>query len=75
MTIASMVAGFVFAFISGWLMSLVMLAVIPALLISGFFYISIVSNKDEVEQKNYSEAGGRAEQAISSIKTIKQLNG
>ena len=70
-----MVAGFVFAFISGWLMSLVVLAVIPALIISGFFYISIVSNKDEVEQKNYSEAGGRAEQAISSIKTIKQLNG
>jgi ATP-binding cassette subfamily B (MDR/TAP) protein 1 len=75
MTIATLIAGFVFAFITGWLMTLVVLATIPALGIAGYFYMKVIGDKDKNEQKSYSKAGGRAEQAISSIKTIKQLNG
>ena len=56
-------------------MTLVILTTIPALLISGYFYIKTIIEKDKNEKKNYLKAGGRAEQAISSIKTIKQLNG
>ena len=70
-----MISGFIFAFITGWLMSLVVLATIPAMAIAGFLYISIIGEKDKNEEKLYSKAGGRAEQAISSIKTVKQLNG
>lgn len=75
MTIATMIAGFIFAFVTGWLMTLVIMATIPALLISGYFYMKVITQKDKEEQKNYMKAGGRAEQAISSIKTVKQLNG
>lgn len=42
MTIATLIAGFVFAFISGWLMTLVVLATIPALGLAGYFYIKVV---------------------------------
>lgn len=75
MTIATLIAGFAFAFVTGWLMTLVVLATIPALGIAGYFYIKVIDEKDKKEQKSYAEAGGRAEQAISAIKTVKQLNG
>ena len=75
MTVAMLVAGFVFAFVTGWLMTLVVLATLPALAISGYFYMKVISDKDKVQEKKYSSAGGKAEQAISSIKTVKQLNG
>lgn len=75
MTIATLIAGFIFAFITGWLMTLVVLATIPALGIAGYFYIKIIGDKDKKQQKSYANAGGRAEQAIAAIKTVKQLNG
>ena len=75
MTIATLIAGFIFAFVTGWLMTLVIMPTIPALLISGYFYMKVITEKDKNENKNYAKAGGRAEQAISSIKTVKQLNG
>jgi hypothetical protein len=46
MTIATLIAGFVFAFVTGWLMTLVMLATIPALGIAGYFYIRVIGEKD-----------------------------
>lgn len=46
MTIATLVAGFVFAFVTGWLMTLVMLATIPALGLAGYFYIRVIGEKD-----------------------------
>ena len=60
MTVATLIAGFIFAFVTGWLMTLVILATIPALLISGFFYMKVITEKDKDEQKNYMKAGGRA---------------
>lgn len=75
MTFSTMIAGFVFAFVTGWLMTLVVLATIPALGIAGVFYMTVIGEKDKREQESYSEAGGKAEQAISSIKTVKQLSG
>ena len=47
MTIATLVAGFIFAFVTGWLMTLVMLATIPALGIAGYFYIRVIGEKDK----------------------------
>ena len=47
MTLAMLIAGFVFAFVTGWLMSLVVLATLPALGIAGYFYMSIIGNKDK----------------------------
>ena len=60
MTFAMLVAGFVFAFIKGWLMALVVIATLPALAISGYFYMSVIINKNKIQEKQYSLAGGRA---------------
>ena len=75
MPIATLISGFVFAFISGWLMSLVVIASLPALAFAGIMYVTVLSSNEEEQEKAYSKAGGRAEQALSGIKTIKQLNG
>ena len=56
-------------------MSLVLTAIIPLFIISGLFFMWILGNRDKREKKVYAIAGGKAEQAINSIKTVKQLNG
>lgn len=60
MTIALIISGFIFAFVTGWLMTFVVLATIPALGISGFFYMKVIGEKDKVSKKKYHKAGGRA---------------
>jgi len=67
--------GIVVALIKGWLLTLILLPLFVAAMI---FVISFSKNsraKSEREDKNYSKAGGMAEQAIMSIKTVKALNG
>lgn len=48
MTVSTFVIGFVIAFITGWLMALVLVATLPALGLSGYLYIRIVGEKDKV---------------------------
>lgn len=60
MVAATLIAGLIFAFITGWTMTLVLLATFPALAISGTFYVWVIENKDKREQKSYTKAGGRA---------------
>ena len=75
MTIAMLIAGFIIAFIKGWLMTLVVLVSLPVIGLGGVLFSSAVANKDKTQEKEYAEAGGMAEQAISAVKTVKQLNG
>jgi len=75
MTFSTLVSGFVIAFIYGWTMTLVLAAALPAIGFGGYLYSTASANKDKKQQKEYAEAGGNVEQAISEIKTVKQLNG
>lgn len=56
-------------------MALVVTAGIPAIGLAGFLYVTILQGKDKKTTANYSEAGGKAEEVIGSIKTVKSLNG
>ena len=47
MTMSSIISGVIFGFIIGWLMTLVVIATIPALGIAGYFYITIIAEKDK----------------------------
>lgn len=75
MTIATLISGFVFAFVTGWLMSLVVFATLPLFGIAGVLFVYVLQGRDNKEKQAYANAGGLAEQAIESIKTIKILNG
>lgn len=47
MPIATLISGFVFAFVSGWLMTLVVLAALPALAIAGFIYVTVIASMEK----------------------------
>lgn len=47
MTFSTLISGFIFAFVTGWLMTLVVLATIPALAIAGVFYMGVIGDKDK----------------------------
>ena len=69
------ISGIVIAFSTAWLLTLVMIGALPVIVGSMFLYMYRIQNKGKREQKSYSIAGGRAEQAISAIKTVKMMNG
>lgn len=75
MTVGMFVAGFGIAFGYGWLMTLVVAASLPLIGGTGFIFMWSIGEKDKKSAKDYSTAGGLAEQALSSIKTVKMLNG
>lgn len=75
MSFGSLLAGFIIAFVKGWIMAFVIISVLPAIGLGGYAYMTVVAMQDKQMQKDYASAGGRAEQAISAVKTVKMLNG
>ena len=59
--IATLVSGFVIAYIKGWQMALVVTAGIPAIGFTGFLFVTILQGKDTKSSASYNEAGGKAE--------------
>jgi len=54
MTLAMFVAGFVIAFIKGWLMTLVVLASLPAMAIGGYLFSKSAEKKEKELEKHYA---------------------
>ncbi|XP_066928852.1 ATP-dependent translocase ABCB1-like isoform X2 [Clytia hemisphaerica] len=68
--LAMFFGGFGIGFFYSWELTLVILAVTPALIIVGAIFGKIMGNMSESEQTSYAEAGGIAEEAFSSIRTV-----
>ncbi|KAI3679122.1 hypothetical protein L6452_38431 [Arctium lappa] len=73
--LATFVGGFVIAFIKGWLLTLVMLASIPPLVISGAVMSLIISKMASKGQNAYAKAANVVEQTIGSIRTVASFTG
>ncbi|XP_042513446.1 ABC transporter B family member 4-like [Macadamia integrifolia] len=73
--ITTFVAGFVIAFIKGWLLTLVMISTIPALVISGAAMSIVISKMASRGQTAYSKASNIVEQTIGSIRTVASFTG
>ncbi|PIA60696.1 hypothetical protein AQUCO_00300306v1 [Aquilegia coerulea] len=72
---ATFIGGFVIAFIKGWLLTLVMLASIPPLAISGALMSIAVTKMASRGQAAYSQAAIVVEQTIGSIRTVVSFTG
>ena len=46
MPVATLISGFVFAFITGWLMTLVVLAALPVMAVAGFIYVTVIASME-----------------------------
>lgn len=62
--------GFVIALIKGWLLSLVLMASIPPMVVSGALMTIAVSKMASLGQAAYAQAGVAVEEIIGSIRTV-----
>ncbi|KAI7832477.1 putative ABC transporter protein [Gamsiella multidivaricata] len=74
-SLATFVAGFVIAFTHGWRMSLVLLTSVPLMAIAGGLMAKYATASSADGQDSYAKAGGLAEQAIGSIRTVVAFDG
>ncbi|KAL0903147.1 hypothetical protein M5K25_027503 [Dendrobium thyrsiflorum] len=66
---------FIVAFVQGWLLSLVMISIIPLLVVSGAIMSIVVSKMASKGQESYGDAAVIVEQAIGSIRTVASFTG
>eukprot|EP00752_Nemacystus_decipiens_P001377 g1364.t1 len=69
------VSGFMIGFIKGWELALVMLCVVPPLALAGGFMFGKLAGLAAQYQRSNAAAGGVAEEAISSIRTVVAFGG
>ena len=67
---STFIGGFVVAFVQGWLLTLVMLATIPPLVVAGGIMSTVISKMASRGQAAYGEAAVVVEQTIGSIRTV-----
>lgn len=62
--------GFIVAFAQGWLLTLVMMATIPPLVVAGAVMSNVVAKMASLGQAAYAESSVVVEQTIGSIRTV-----
>ncbi|CAJ1062228.1 ATP-binding cassette%2C sub-family B (MDR/TAP), member 4 [Xyrichtys novacula] len=69
------IASFIIGFSKGWKLTLVILAVSPALGISAALFSKVLASFTSKEQTAYAKAGAVAEEVLSSIRTVFAFSG
>ena len=73
--LCTFIAGFAIAFYRSWLLTLVLLSVIPFIAASAGF-MNVLNSKFQTRiQDQYSKSGNVAEESISAIRTVASFNG
>lgn len=75
MSLSTMFGGICVAFIKGWLMTLLMLAMTPLLFVAMFFFIRSIMQSEVISRESYGEAGAVTDECFTFIKTVKSLSG
>ncbi|KAL9232234.1 hypothetical protein vseg_007365 [Gypsophila vaccaria] len=68
--ISTVTGGFVIAFIRGWLLAIVLLACVPAIVISGGIMALLMMKMSSRAQIAYADAGNVVDQTVTAIKTV-----
>ena len=67
--VAEFVASFVIGYCASWRLSLAITAVLPLILVGGWFMMNAMK-QGNVEMRTYERAGGIAEEVVYNIKTV-----
>ncbi|KAJ4835573.1 ABC transporter B member 11 [Turnera subulata] len=73
--ISTFLGGFIIAFVKGWLLTLVMLASIPPLVLAGSLMSITIARMASRGQSAYGRAANVVEQTIGSIRTVASFTG
>jgi len=68
--VVTFLGGFIVAFAQGWLLTLVMMATIPPLVVAGAVMSNVVTKMASLGQAAYAESSVVVEQTIGSIRTV-----
>ncbi|KAI1885483.1 hypothetical protein AGOR_G00204160 [Albula goreensis] len=74
-SVTTFLTGFVVGFAKGWKLTLVILAISPALGISGALLAKLMTSFTSKEQTAYAKAGAVAEEVLSSVRTVIAFSG
>ncbi|KAL4503074.1 hypothetical protein ABPG72_014303 [Tetrahymena utriculariae] len=74
-SVSMFIGSLIIAFIRGWQIALVAIAITPLIASAGYFDQWVSEGIVKKTSSAYSSAGGISEQALSSIRTVKGLNG
>uniref|UniRef100_A0A3Q3W6X8 Uncharacterized protein n=1 Tax=Mola mola TaxID=94237 RepID=A0A3Q3W6X8_MOLML len=69
------ITAFIIGFSKGWKLTLVILAVSPALGISAAFFSQVLTSFTSKEQTAYAKAGAVAEEVLSAVRTVFAFSG
>ncbi|KAJ1646207.1 hypothetical protein LPJ64_002271, partial [Coemansia asiatica] len=73
--LTTFITGIIIAFFKGWRLTLVMLSVLPVLIGSASLLGVLIAENTSGGQDGYAEAGGVADEVLSSIKTVMAFGG
>ncbi|XP_062208905.1 ABC transporter B family member 21-like [Phragmites australis] len=73
--VVTFLGGFIVAFAQGWLLTLVMTATIPPLVLAGAVMSNVVAKMASLGQAAYAESSVVVEQTIGSIRTVASFTG
>eukprot|EP00178_Gracilaria_changii_P015844 TRINITY_DN444_c7_g1_i1.p1 TRINITY_DN444_c7_g1~~TRINITY_DN444_c7_g1_i1.p1 ORF type:complete len:1288 (-),score=283.32 TRINITY_DN444_c7_g1_i1:6972-10835(-) len=73
--IVTFITGFIIAFIYGWKLTLIILAISPLLALGGVMFGKLAAESSSDTQKSYGAAGGVASEVLSLIRTVTAYNG
>ncbi|XP_061572811.1 ATP-binding cassette, sub-family B (MDR/TAP), member 4 [Cololabis saira] len=74
-SLSSFITAFAIGFTKGWKLTLVILAVSPALGISAALFSKVLTSFTSKEQSAYAKAGAVAEEVLSAIRTVYAFSG
>ena len=74
-SIGQLVGGLIVGFAKGWLFTLFIICMVPALFIGVFFMGKIMKKIEEGKLEGYAAAGARVDQTLTFLRTVKSLNG
>ncbi|ORX74418.1 multidrug resistance protein 3 [Linderina pennispora] len=72
---ATFLTGIILAFVKGWKLTLVVLAVMPVMVTAASLMGILLAENTSGGQDSYAEAGGVADEVLSSIKTVMAFGG
>lgn len=73
--VATFIGGFIIAFTKGWLLTVIMLSIIPLLILAGATSSMAITKASSKGQTAYSKAASVVEQTIGSIRTVASFTG
>lgn len=74
-SVTMFLAGFTIGFVYSWKLTLVILSLTPALVVTGGITGKVIGNLTSKEQSAYAKAGSIAEEVLSSIRTVVAFGG